>query len=726
MSSSITTRPILFLLSILLLSSAVFSQPPTPTPDADDVVKITTKLVQVDVVVTDKKGSQVRDLRASDFELLQDGKVQKIVGFTYVAVDSKSVSNTIERTPQEKGRPSTVIPPARLAPGDVGRVIAVMVDDGACGASLWGINSSRDGVKRFINEQMLTTDMVAIYRTRAGSSTFQQYTSDKAVLMKAAEKIRWYPGQGGCGNADGSFTEAAKANTYTTTSAEGTKTITIESDAEKKSREYREDSIRNNQVVGTLGVIRYALRGLEQAPGRKLMFLLSDGLAFRSRQNETLSARDAMRDVTDAANRAGVVVNTFDLRAANVSGMIEAKDEVHVRDNFNATEPISQGRMRDARLAQEGLAVLAYDTGGEFYQGSDRLNVPMGEILRRETGYYLLAYEPGDESFKDKRFNKIEVKLNVPDLKVAYRAGFTGVVDAEAKPKRRSGDSELYEAIASPLPRPGLALRLSAWFANTPGQGSFVRSVFHVDGADLAFTDAGDGQKKAVFDVVAVAMNEKNEVVDEFTRTHTLKFDPETAKLVNRFGLVYSADVPIKKPGAYNFRMAIRDGASKLIGSASQVVEIPDLKKSPLFLSAVTISGVDAAGKFETPAESSAQNAIALPASPGVPAIRRFRRGSIVAYSYSAYNAKLDRANGQPNLTIQTNLYKDGQLVVEGQPQPVDAKGQKDLARISDFAYMRLNTSTEPGDYALQITVRDLAGGKDAVSSQWVDFEVID
>jgi len=710
--------------SFCVLSVSAFGQSASPTPDVDDVVKITTKLVQVDVVVTDKKGSQVRELRAEDFELLQDGKVQKITGFRYVPVDSRAVTATVVRP--AAGQKGVAPPPARLAPGDAGRIIAILVDDGACGASIWGINSTRDGIKRFINEQMLPTDMVAIYRTRAGSSTFQQYTSDKTTLLRAAEKVRWYPAQGVCGNADGSFAEAAKPNTYDVTSSQGTRTIAIESEAEKQSREYREDSIRNNQIVGSLGVIRYALRGLESAPGRKLMFMFSDGLAFRSRRNETLSSRDAMRDVTDAANRAGVVVNTFDIRGAQVAGMIEARDEVLVRDNFNATQAISNDRIRDSRLAQEGLAVLAYDTGGDFYQGQDRLNVPMGRILERETGYYLLAYEPADDTFKDKGFNKIEVKLKVPDLNVSYRAGFTGVVDVAAKPSRRTGDSELYEAIAAPLARPGLGLRMSAWFANTPAAGSFVRSQTHIDGAEIAFTDEANGQKKAVFDVVAVAMNEKNEVVDEFTRAHTLKFDAETAKLINRHGLVYSADVPVKKPGAYNFRVAIRDGSSKLIGSAAQVVEIPDLKKSDLFISAVNIAGVDPTGKFITPGPVTAANAISLPTAPDVPAIRRFRRGSIVAYTFSAYNAKLDRASGQPRLTVQTNLYKDGQLVVEGQPQPVDLKGQTDLTRISDFAYMRLNQSTEPGDYALQITVRDLAGGKNAVSSQWVDFEVID
>lgn len=712
------------LLLIFGLSFVASAQTPTLTPqnDVDDVVKITTKLVQVDVVVTDKKGNQVRDLGAADFELLQDGKAQKITGVTYVPIDSAQVTNTVTAS-GEKPKNGVPPPPAKRASGQTGRVIAIMVDDGSCAASLWGINAAKDGIKRFINEQMLPDDFVAIYRTRAGSSTYQQYTSDKAVLLNAAEKIRWYPPPPGCGTDDGSFnakeTRGTKAD-----GATGIDTVGQESEAEKKSREYREDAIKNNQVVGTIGVLRYAIRGLERAPGRKLMFVFSDALAFRSRQNETLGARDAMRDVTDAANRAGVVVNSFSLRGAEVPGMIEARDDVDVKTG--SSTPISNARIADSLKGKEGLAELAYETGGNFYQGADRLNVPMGEVLRRESGYYLLAYEPAEGSFKDKKFNKIEVKVNIPDLNVAYRAGFVGVPDAEVvKRKSKSTESDLYDAIASPLPKPGLNIDLSAFFGNSAQTGNYVRSLMHIDGSALLFTDEPNGQKKAVLDVVAVTMNEKNEVIDDFNRTHTLKFDPATAERIARDGLTYSTDVPIKTPGSYTFRVAVRDGNSKQIGSSSQVVQIPDLKRSDIFLSGVSIAGVDDKGNFERLGPTTAETAIGLPASSAVPSIRRFKRGSIVAYSYSIYNARLDKTTNKPNITLQVNLYKDGKLIAEGAPSPWKPENQADLTRINDFGYMRL-TQTEAGEYALQLIVRDTLGGKDAVSSQWIDFDVVD
>ncbi len=714
--------PLAVVFSFFLVSSAL-GQVPTQA-DTDDIVKITTKVVQVDVVVTDKKGVQVRDLKASDFELFQDGKVQKIVGFTYVPVQSLETTASGERPKQD---PNVPVPPTvRTAPNAATRVIAFLIDDGGCGSSVWGMDSAKKAVQRFVGEQMLPTDMVAIYRTRAGSSAFQQYTSDKATLLKAADGISWRPPAGLCGTSDGSFTEAAKSNTYLKRTAEGAQAITIESDEERRIREFREDNIAKNAIVGVLGVFRYAVSGLERAPGRKTMFVLSDGLPLSDRQNRRSEAAQVMRDLTDAANRAGVVVHTYSLRGSSIPGMIESKDEVYVEDNFNATEAISRGRIDQERRDRDGLQTLAYDTGGEFYAPSGIPDKLIAKTLERESGYYLLAYEPDENTFKGKSFNTIDVKVKLPDLNVSHRSGFIPTVDAApVRRKSKSAESDLYEAIAAPLARPGLGVDLSANYVSGDAGESFVRSLFHVDGRELTFVDDG-GQKKLVIDVVAVTMNEKNEVIDEFNRTHTLKVDPATAARINRDGLVYSTDVAVKKSGSYNFRVAVRDANTKMIGTAAQIVQIPDLKRSEVFVAGLSVAGVDGNGKFERLAPTTAANAITLPSSGATPAIRRFKRGSVIAYSYAIYNAKLSKSAGKPQLAISVNLYKDGKLLVEGKQNTAEIESQTDWSRIRDFAYMRLDATAEPGEYALQIVVRDLLGGKDAVTSQSIDFEVVE
>jgi len=226
--------------------------------------------------------------------------------------------------------------------------------------------------------------------------------------------------------------------------------------------------------------------------------------------------------------------------------------------------------------------------------------------------------------------------------------------------------------------------------------------------------------------VVAVTMNEKAAVVDDFNRTHTFIIDAAALPLIKQNGLVYSTDVPIKKAGSYNFRVAVRDASNKQTGSAGQVIEVPDLTKGNLFLSGLTVSTVDVTGKFNMPGEVKPENALSLTASTGVPAIRQFRRNTVLAYAYQLYNAQLDKTTQQPNLTLQLNLYRAGKMISEGTPQPVKLEAQADLTRISDYGYLRLKPNVELGDYVLQVIIKDLlAKGKNQIASQWIDFEVI-
>lgn len=724
------TRPLVSFVLLLVLVTSAFPQQQPAAPTADDVVKITTNLVQFDVVVTGKDGKQVTDLKASDFIVLQDGKPQKVTNFSYVT--TRGVQPPAAAS-APVGSTSSVIapPPVRTQFGGTGRVITFVVDDGNCGATQVGIRSAREGIEKFVNEQMAPTDLVAIYQTRSGSSMFQQYTSDRTQLLRVARKIRWYPPQIGCGESDGSFYKAAKPNTFDKLGVDSNGTLTevtktIESDAERRIRENNEDRSSANQVVGTLGVLRYIIKGLEPVSGRKVVFLMSDGMPLRNRDTTRTStgAISALRDLTEAANRSSVVFNTIDARGLFDPSFIEARDRVQTRDNATASEPFVAERTAGVTNTRDGLQFLAAETGGQFFANQNYLDVPVRQALNLEKGYYLLAYEPYEGTFKSKNYNNIEIKLTRPDLKVLSRAGFFGTPTERARPKKRTADSDLYEALVAPLPSAGLSMRLTAFFENSAAGGNIVRALTHLDGDQITFAEDGNGMVKAVFDVVAVTMNEKNEIVDEFNRAHTFKIQSAALPLIKQNGLIYTTDVPIKKPGTYNFRVAVRDAASKMLGSASQVVAIPDLKKGDLSVSALTVSHVSPDGKFSIPSAVKPEQALSLSPTPGVPAIRKFRAGMILAYSYRVYNAKLNPATGKPSLSVQMNLYRDGQLIEEGQPQPADLQPQTDWSRISDFTYFRLTPRALKGDYTLQLIVRDLLPGSGRVSSQSVDFEV--
>src|SRR5688572_27833037 len=101
-------------------------QQPKPQSD-EDVVRISTNLVQVDPVITDSKGKQVTDLSADEVQILEDGKPQKITNFSYVALNSTSTSPPAVPTKAvDKNAPP--LPPVRLKPEQVRRTMALVVD----------------------------------------------------------------------------------------------------------------------------------------------------------------------------------------------------------------------------------------------------------------------------------------------------------------------------------------------------------------------------------------------------------------------------------------------------------------------------------------------------------------------------------------------------------------------------------------------------------------------
>jgi hypothetical protein len=315
-----------------------------------------------------------------------------------------------------------------------------------------------------------------------------------------------------------------------------------------------------------------------------------------------LSAVDVLRDVTDQANRSSVVFNTIDVRGVNSPSIIEARDEVSTigATDVNASDRLIADRAQYTQRAHEGMEVLAHETGGKFYYGVNSVGAMINRALSREKGYYLLAYEPDEATFKGKNYNQIDIRLKRSGLRVSSRSGFFGVTTDAIRPTKKTGDSELYEAIAAPLPTAGLNLQLTSYFGNSPEAGNFVRSLVHLQGDQINFVDDGN-LKKAVFDVVAVTLNEKNAVVDEFTRTHSFKIDPAAIPLIKQNGLIYSTDVAIKNPGTYTLRVAVRDNGNRMLGTASQVIDVPNLTKGNLFLSALTLSQADQNGKFTIP-----------------------------------------------------------------------------------------------------------------------------
>src|SRR2546421_1968680 len=196
-----TVALLTFLLCVCVTPSRA-QNPPTqsrPQPDEDRVV-VTTNLVQVDAVVTDKNGKQITDLRPADFELVEGGRSRDIVGFSYI--DLKTKAPATGKNPTANARSESSPPQLHaLRPESVRRAIAIVVDD--FGLSFESIAHLRTALEKFVSEQTEANDVIAVVRASGGPGSMQQFTSNRAQVIATIKRLRWYQtGRGGAAALD--------------------------------------------------------------------------------------------------------------------------------------------------------------------------------------------------------------------------------------------------------------------------------------------------------------------------------------------------------------------------------------------------------------------------------------------------------------------------------------------------------------------------------------------
>lgn len=729
----------------ILGSSLAQTPPPRPTspaspstPTEDEVVRVTTELVQIDAVVTDKDGKPVTDLRAEDFEILEDKKPQQITAFSYISTDNSGLTAAVAPPPVPiKNAPQ--LPPAPLRPEQVRRTIVFVVDD--LGLSLSSLVAVRSGLKKFVDAQMQPGDLAAIVRTGGGSGALQRLTNDKQQLYAAIDKTRWR----GDNNRAGVQTFGARGP------------FPLPQDV----------GWAPQSLQGTILALRNVVSSLKVLPGRKSVLFFTDnfeifnnpeGLSIGSGPNPspgTLSSQDTGNLATDsgvdypnllsslaeASSQASVVIYTVDSRGLVYNGPMAADSSPTGNIVSGSPGAALMSGWTTATLdrrsiqifrTQSALKELAHLTGGIAIINNNDLGEGIGRIVNDLKGYYLIGYRPSDSTFERRNghtaFHNITIKLKRPGLHVRSRKGFYGVPDDRLRPAAPNTIPEqLAAALESPFAASGVRLRLTAFFGNVP-QGSFVRTLLHIDARDLTFREQPDGWHQADIAVMASSYGENGLIADYLSRNESIRARGQTYANILRFGLNYHLLVPIKRPGPYQMRAAVRDTATDRTGSAYQFIDVPELKKGQLALSGILVNSavLDLSTLTGTSSVYSAQADTDDQAQPTV-AVRRFKRRMLLEYHYLIYNARPASKDVLPDLVAQVRLFRDGELLTSHEEPAIDSsKLQLDPKRISAKGALRLGDELVPGQYVLQIIVTDpSAKARGATASQWIDFEVV-
>jgi VWFA-related protein len=702
--------------------------------DPQDVVRISTALVQVDVVVT-KDGKQVADLKAEDFELLEDGRRQQITNFAYISINSTG-SSTSTTNPN----PNTVLPvtPAKPpVPHEVRRTVAIVVDD--LGMSFQSMANLRHYLHKFVSESLGPNDLVAIIRTGGEVGALQQFTTDERQLASAIADLKW----NACSRIGASVL-----------TPERSLVALIPPETQLRGRLPPDRSPGSNQVdrpttanesnacsVGSsvnysINAIRFILRGMRDLPGRKSMIIVSDNLPMERQEGapvdfgfkrpvrenanvidvwtQTTSYRDGLHGLAEQAIRSSVVIYGVSAQQIQTTGAQPA-DEISFPpprmarganpEQQNSLQKLMNTRSLELRKNVDGAELLAKETGGFVIRNRNDFGVD--RVLEDQNGYYLIGYRPAAETF-NRRFHKIQARVKRGGLTVRTRAGFYGVTEEPAVGPAAESD-RLNKALTSPFGANDVTVRLATLFANDPVRGSLLRTFINVDAKDLTFTQEAEGTQVAKFDLSSVVFSDNGALINRQDQVATLRLRGRPYERALREGVVYGIDLPLKRAGAVQVRVAVRDSGSQRVGAAGQFVQAPDIGDGTLALSGIVLY----AEKLNAE-DDETRRALVL---------RRFHPGASLVFGYTIYNAGIEKKTRLPNLTTQTVVFRDSIKIYSSDRSPVAATDYADLARINTGARLQLGPALTPGEYVVQIVVEDAIAKR--IATQVTQFEVI-
>jgi VWFA-related protein len=704
---------ILAVLLLLLNGLSTQAQKPakTESQNRDEVVKVATNLVQVDAIVTDKQGRPVTDLRPEDFELSENGRIRQITNFSYISLTGE------QSTPRETNSSRTIkrdirtsAPPLTLHAGhpeEVRRAIAILIDD--FGLSFESFTRLRTALEKFIEEHTLPTDFIGVIRCSGGPGSMQQFTVNRTQIIAMIKRLRWYPtGRGGMSAFDSLSPIDNDENGIELRGYSNNRPMNL------SSKEY---------FGWSLGALGFVIEGMSHFPGRKSIVLISDNLPVTNREAQVNGVTRVLDNLIRRANQFSIVISTMDARGLSKSGLT-ADDS---QNNLAANQIDTRLRDRGIRniVQQDPLQYIATQTGGVFIHDDNDLADGLQRIVDSEQGYYLLAYRPDDVDVSPEkargRSYKVILRLKRPELELRTRSEFRrAMLPRDGAAPVRGKDDYLREALTSPFVREDVRLRMTAFFSG----GAEFKILLHVNANDLEFVKSSDDTYQASFDMAAVAFDDNGKIATQLARSQTVRVPSAAYEQLLRDGFVYSVSVPIKLPGAYQLRLALRDSSSGRLGSDSQFVEVPDARKKQLTVSGFAVQRVDPFIGSDGTRNANYQTG-RNPASGG-PAVRRFNAGDLLTYSYLIYGERPPSGTGAPDLWSQIRLFRAGKEVFTGKETPVTTSQMSSSGGIVAVGTFRLGERLEPGEYFLQVIVIDkLAPAEKRISDQWIDFEIV-
>lgn len=728
------------LIPLLLMVTVVVSgqtpQNPPQQEEPQDLIRVTTSLIQTDVVVTDKNDKIIEDLSLADFKVFENGKKQDVQFLEFVKADTPNAPATprFEGTIDVGGNPVAPEVARNLTSRDLRRVFAFVIDD--LTIPYEDIVTVRKILTDFVETKMQEGDLVAIVRVVGGNGLTQQFTTDKNILRRAISQVtaRLHPYS--------TFNNLVSGGEITKQLAEAAEQMggTGPSDAISAASgnlDASEDgAIKAQRTLSTLVSAGEVIDSMKQLPGRKNLTLLSGGLPLFETSSEQIKIGGApvsvietkafygnlnylMRALTDKASRAGVVINTLDARGLKAQRGVsrftdpgnEATSALFGGNTGGGAGSFGRGPTQgmfenlalDTISGHQGLGILAEATGGVSVMNTDNFSAGLDKVMGRSS-YYMLAYRP-NEPF-DGKFHKLDVKVDRPGAKVYSRIGYYAKPDTPIRDMTK--EQAVIRAARSPLAKREVNIAGVLQYRFTPQNRADIDINLAIDANNLDFIQHADGKYRATFDVIGFIINGLGKQEDGFSQEVTAAYSPEEYKAALANGISFTGHA-LLAPGTYQVRAVIRETSTGRLGTVSQYIEVPDMTKKRLTMSSLFLYGVDL---------GQGNNAVPI----ALNALRLIPRKFDLRYAAVVYFPKVEAGNHQ--LKSQIFITQGRNVIFKGSEQPV--LGQLQDGQVPFIGQIGLG-KIRPGRYILSVVISDpLADKKSQYLVRSLDFNVTD
>jgi VWFA-related protein len=514
-------RPAVSALLLLLFcrTSSARSQPALPNAGVS-AIKVTARLVVLDVVVTDASGKPVDNLTGKDFKVYEDGRQQQIRSIQPPSAHMLPPGG-------EAAGAKEVFDPARPANFGLSSVNVILLDE----ANTHFADSSfaRREIRDYLSRQPAVlsqpTTLLSIYDNNFRQ--LQGFTLDRDALLHALAVAP---------------TEYAWKLEINGSTEDG-------------------PIDRLNQSLRALNTIA---QDYARIPGRKNLIWVGGGFPTLDPASidgdDAQEVKNALRHVTDVMLDTHVTLYAVDPTSSAV-GDTEITDPTQLEFAMAAGDSLTAGS--DPFSTSNVFDKLGPLTGGRVVRGRNDVSAQLAQAIDLGTHFYTISYTPDSTSETAATYRKIKVLCTNPALTATTRTGYY----TNSEKLERSTDTAAYDlatAAESSLPLNGL--RISVVPDDAPGAGPNTFLV-RVRAADLSWQTRSDGTSTASVYILAGALNSHKELGGRAVEAMTATARPGTDLRDPSHFADFKVTAP-DHPKAPSLRFVVRDSVSGRIGAA--------------------------------------------------------------------------------------------------------------------------------------------------------------